>query len=197
MTKQQIGRLQKKKLKKLLLFAYDYSPYYRKAFEAQGITRENIKITPLERFPMLDKGILMEHFDELVTDRSLKQEELLQFDKTAGDDGEIYVGKYHVVHSSGSTGTPRYFVYDHAAWGQMLIGIIRGALWGMSMGSILKLLAEKPRILYIAATDGRYGGVMAVGDASGVSVQSRDFWISIHRWQSGVKRYGSFGQILL
>ena len=103
---------------------------------------------------MLDKGILMEHFDELVTDRSLKQEELIQFDKTAEDDGEIYIGKYHVVHSSGSTGTPRYFVYDHAAWGQMLIGIIRGALWGMSMGSILKLLAEKPRILYIAATDG-------------------------------------------
>ena len=36
--------------------------------------------------------------------------------------------------------------------------------WGMSMKSILKLLTEKPRILYIAVTDGRYGGAMAVGD---------------------------------
>lgn len=46
----------------------------------------------------------------------------------------------------------------------MLIGIIRAALWGMSMPQILKFLADKPRIAYIAATDGRYGGAMAVGD---------------------------------
>ncbi|MDE6844314.1 MAG: phenylacetate--CoA ligase family protein, partial [Lachnospiraceae bacterium] len=64
----------------------------------------------------------------------------------------------------GSKGVPRYFVYDDKAWGQMLLGIIRGALWGMSMIDILKLLAGKPRILYIAATDGRYAGAMAVGD---------------------------------
>ena len=46
----------------------------------------------------------------------------------------------------------------------MLLGIIRGALWNMTMPQILKLLAGRPRILYIAATDGRYGGAMAVGD---------------------------------
>ena len=34
----------------------------------------------------------------------------------------------------------------------------------MGMTDILKLLAGKPRILYIAATDGRYAGAMAVGD---------------------------------
>lgn len=46
----------------------------------------------------------------------------------------------------------------------MLLGIIRGALWDMSMLDILELLAHGPRIVYIAATDGRYGGAMAVGD---------------------------------
>lgn len=163
-TGKQIKQLQKKKLEKLLLYAYDHSPYYRKAFEAEGIFRENIRTTSLSRFPKLDKERFMEHFDALVTDRSLKQENLLKFDADSSDSGETYLGNYHVVHSSGSTGTPRYFVYDHAAWEQMLAGIIRGALWGMSMRSILKLLAEKPRILYLAATDGRYGGAMAVGD---------------------------------
>ncbi len=111
--KEQVRRMQKKKLEKMLLYAYDHSPYYRKAFEAEGIFRENIRTMPLERFPTLDKGILMEHFDELVTDRSLKQGELLRFDENSEDDGEIYLDKYHVVHSSGSTGTPRYFVYDN------------------------------------------------------------------------------------
>lgn len=63
-----------------------------------------------------------------------------------------------MVHSSGSTGKPRYFVYDEKAWEQMLTGIIRGALWEMTTKDIIKLLKDKPRILYIAATDGRYGG---------------------------------------
>ncbi|MCH5273228.1 MAG: hypothetical protein J1E35_06105 [Lachnospiraceae bacterium] len=31
--------------------------------------------------------------------------------------------RFSYEHSSGSTGTPRYFVYDNAAWEQMLIGI--------------------------------------------------------------------------
>ncbi len=69
-----------------------------------------------------------------------------------------------MVHSSGSTGKPGYFVYDQAAWRAMLLGILRAALWGMSMKEIVKLLGAGPRIAYIAATDGRYGGAMAVGD---------------------------------
>mgnify|MGYP002511431887 FL=1 len=191
-TREQIERLQKKKLEKLLLYAFDHSPYYRRAFEAEGIFRENIRTTPLEKFPVLDKEILMEHFDELVTDPGLKQEELLRFDENAGDDGEIYHGRYHVVHSSGSTGTPRYFVYDHGAWQQMLTGIIRGALWGMSMRSILRLLAEKPKILYIAATDGRYGGAMAVGDGvRGIHAEQKflDINTPLAKWSEVVREF--------
>ncbi len=191
-AKEQIKRLQKKKLEKLLLYAYDHSPYYRRVFEAEGIFRENIRKTPLEKFPVLDKEILMEHFDDLVTDRSLQQKELLKFDENSEDDGEIYLGRYHVVHSSGSTGTPRYFVYDNEAWEQMLTGIIRGALWGMSMGSALRLLAEKPRILYIAATDGRYGGAMAVGDGiRGVHAEQRflDINTPLEKWSEAAGEF--------
>lgn len=57
----------------------------------------------------------MEHFDELVTNRRLKQAELLKFDSASKDAGEAYLGKYHVVHSSGSTGIPRYFIYDNSS----------------------------------------------------------------------------------
>ena len=191
-TKKQIEQFQKKKLEKLLLFAYENSPYYRKAFEAEGIFKENIKTIPFEQFPTLDKKILMEHFDELVTDRRLKQAELLRFDENCQDGGETYLDNFHVVHSSGSTGTPRYFVYDQAAWEQMLIGIIRGALWGMSMKSILKLLADKPRILYIAATDGRYGGAMAVGDGiKGIRAEQRflDINTPLTKWSKAVREF--------
>lgn len=162
-TKKQIQTLQDKKLRKLLKYAYAHSAYYHQTFEAAGITEEQLDNLPLSAFPTIDKAILMQHFDELVTAVDLKQEALRKFDEKESEIQKPYMDKYHVVHSSGSTGKPGYFVYDDNAWGQMLIGIIRAALWNMSMLQILRLLLKGPRIIYIAATDGRYGGAMAVG----------------------------------
>ncbi len=160
----QIQKLQKEKLQSLLAYSYKHSCYYRRTFEEAGITAENIGCTPLSSFPTIDKAQLFKHFDELVTVSDLNQKELRRFDTEESIDKKAFKGKYHIVHSSGSTGRPAYFVYDEQAWQTMLLGIIRGALWDMSMPQIIKLLARGPHIVYIAATDGRYGGAMAVGD---------------------------------
>lgn len=151
--------LQERKLRKLLAYAGEHSAYYREAF--RGL---DVRSAPLEAFPTLDKATLLERFDDLITVPGLTQEALRRFDAGEAVSREAFQGKYHVVHSSGSTGKPGYFLYDEAAWNTMLLGIIRGALWDMSMPQILKLLSDGPRIAYIAATDGRYGGAMAVGD---------------------------------
>lgn len=164
MRREQLITLQEKKLRELLVYAYDNSTYYHRVFEEAGITRKQIPLMPLSAFPVLDKQLLMEHFNELVTVSDLKQEDLRRFDREESTEQKKFKDEYHVVHSSGSTGTPGYFVYDEAAWSQMLLGIIRAALWDMTMPQILKLLWKGPRIVYIAATDGRYGGAMAVGD---------------------------------
>lgn len=163
-NREQISVLQNKKLRKLLHFAWENSTYYRKSFERAGITEEELDILPVSCFPTISKKELLENFDELVTDSELTQEDLRKYDARHTVDRNAYRGKYHIVHSSGSTGKPGYFIYDEKAWNTMLLGIIRAALWGMSMPEILKLLWKKPRIVYIAATDGRYGGAMAVGD---------------------------------
>lgn len=164
LSAEKMRSLQNGKLRKLLRFAWEHSSYYRAVFERAGITEEQLDTLPLSCFPTIDKQALLEHFDELVTVSDLKQENLREFDAGEAADRKPYQGKYHVVHSSGSTGKPGYFVYDEDAWNQMLLGIIRAALWGMSMPQILGLLMKRPRIVYIAATDGRYGGAMAVGD---------------------------------
>ena len=164
LSAEKMRSLQNGKLRKLLRFAWEHSVYYRAVFERAGITEEQLDTLPLSCFPTIDKQALLEHFDELVTVPDLKQENLREFDAREAANRKPYQGKYHVVHSSGSTGKPGYFVYDGDAWSQMLLGIIRAALWGMSMPQILGLLMKRPRIVYIAATDGRYGGAMAVGD---------------------------------
>ena len=166
LSAEKMRSLQDEKLRKLLRFAWEHSAYYRAAFEKAGITEEQLDTLPLSCFPTIEKQMLLEHFDELVTVPDLKQENLREFDAGEAADRKPYQGKYHVVHSSGSTGKPGYFVYDEDAWSQMLLGIIRAALWGMSMPQILRLLMQRPRIVYIAATDGRYGGAMAVGDGT-------------------------------
>ncbi len=156
--------LQMRLLSKLLTYAYENSAYYRKSFTEAGITSENILKLPISAFPTIDKSILIDNFDSIVTERDLTQKELAEFDKNTDLTERLFKGKYHIVHSSGSTGEPKYFAYDTRAWNAMLAGMIRAALWGMSIPQIIKFLAKRPRILYVAATDGRYGGAMAVGD---------------------------------
>ena len=191
-TREQIHILQDKKLRKLLFYAYDHSTYYQKTFEQAGIIREQIGKLPISAFPTIDKKILMEHFDEIVTREDIRQEELRMFDEGNSTEQKKFRGKYHVVHSSGSTGVPRYFIYDSPAWNQMLLGIIRGALWGMTMFQVIKLLSERPRILYVAATDGRYGGAMAVGDGiDGVGAEQMflDIKTPLSEWIRSVEEF--------
>lgn len=176
---EQLRRLQEQRLRTMLTYAYEHSRYYKSAFEAAGLTAETVKAAPLSAFPVLDKATLLERFDELITVRDVTQAELRRFDAEETVNRKPYKGMYHVVHSSGSTGTPGYFLYDADAWNSMLLGIIRGALWDMSMPQILALLAKGPRIAYIAATDGRYGGAMAVGDGID-GVGARQMYLDIN-----------------
>lgn len=192
LSAEKMRSLQDGKLRKLLRFAWEHSSYYRTAFERAGITEEQLDTLPLSCFPTIDKKMLLEHFDELVTVSGLKQEDLREFDAGESANRKPYQGKYHVVHSSGSTGKPGYFVYDENAWNQMLPGIIRAALWGMSMPQILRLLMKHPRIVYIAATDGRYGGAMAVGDGIrgvGASQLYLDIKTPVTEWISRLREF--------
>lgn len=188
----QMHALQEKKLRMMLHHAWENSAYYKRTFEAAGITEEQLDELPLSCFPTIDKKTFLEYFDELVVPQDLHLRELREFDTAECADHKPYKGKYHVVHSSGSTGEPGYFVYDEAAWNSMLLGMIRAALWNMSMPQILSLLAKRPRIVYIAATDGRYGGAMAVGDGiSGVGASQLylDIKTPLNEWIRRIKEF--------
>jgi len=163
-TAEEISSLQTKKLKRLLHYAYEHSVYYRNSFERAGITAEMIDSAPLSAFPTIDKSALMSQFEQIITAPGITQKEICNFDEQETNNKKLFRNKYHIVHSSGSTGPPQYFVYDENAWNSMLLGIVRGALWNMTMPEILKFLIHGPRIVYIAATNGRYGGAMTVGN---------------------------------
>lgn len=190
----QIEAIREKKLRALLRYAYGHSAFHRRRFQEAGIDESLLERAPLSSFPTMDKQLLMEHFDEVITTQDFTQADLLAFDETEAEQQSKYLDKYHIVHSSGSTGKPMYYVYDDDAWDQMLMGIIRGALWDMSARDILDLLVVKgPRIVYMAATDGRYGGAMAVG--SGIDgLNGKQLSLDINRPLSEwVERIQAFG----
>lgn len=192
LSAKQMRTLQEKKLRQMLRHVWEHSAYYKRTFQAAGISEEQLDELPLSCFPTIDKKELLEHFDELVVPQDLHQKELLIFDASEAAGRKPYKGKYHVVHSSGSTGKPGYFVYDKAAWSSMLLGMLRAALWNMTMPQILTLLAKRPRIVYIAATDGRYGGAMAVGDGIdgvGASQMYLDIKTPLNEWIRQIKEF--------
>ena len=83
-----------KKLRELLVYAYDNSTYYHRVFEEAGITRKQIPLMPLSAFPVLDKQLLMEHFNELVTVSDLKQEDLRRFDREESTEQKKFKDEY-------------------------------------------------------------------------------------------------------
>lgn len=184
-------KYQQKRLREMLGYAYRHSPYYRAAFRAAGINSKKIETAPIEYFPTLDKRTLLEKFDSIITVNDISQYEMRQFDTYENKDKKTVRG-YHIVHSSGSTGDPGYFLYDESAWNEMLIGIIRAALWDMSVFQILSFVQSKPKILYIAAADGRYGGAMAVGDGLdnlGFSTIVLDVQMPIDEWKKQLAKF--------
>ena len=52
----QIGKMQNKKLRRLLRYAYDHSVYYRRTFEDAGITRDQMETLPLSSFPVISRN---------------------------------------------------------------------------------------------------------------------------------------------
>ena len=63
---------------------------------------------PLEDLPALTKTVLMQNFDEVVTDRAIRLREVEQHFAGTGGTGR-FRGRYTISASSGSTGQRGFF----------------------------------------------------------------------------------------
>ena len=70
----------------------------------------------------------MEHFDELVCDPRLRRDQLLDWvGRLTGD--QLYLDRYRVLLTSGSSGRPGLFVYDAAGWRSIAAQFLRSSSW--------------------------------------------------------------------
>lgn len=120
-TRPQLEAYQTEALRRLRAHAYEHSPFYRQFH--QGLAER-----PLHELPVLTKTTMMEHFDELVTDRSISLRDVRAYMQSAAED-KPYLGRYRVNATSGSSGSPGIFLFDTSEWLAILASFARAHEW--------------------------------------------------------------------
>jgi phenylacetate-CoA ligase len=132
-SREELLALQNARLKDLLRHAVQHSAYYREAFGSDASE------AALSDLPTLPKPLLMDQFDRIVTDPSIRSADVRRFLAGAGP-GDSYRGGYRVFATSGSSGTPGLFLYSHGEFADWIaVGVAR--LLRVGVGPDTRLIA--------------------------------------------------------
>lgn len=153
-----IMQRQRTRFNEMVAFARAYSPYYREFY--QGLPE---KIEDPGRLPVTDKKKLMARFNDWVTDCDVTIEKVCAHIDNPDLIGELYLGKYLVATTSGTTGTRGIFLVDKQALAVTLTFNARAMKNWLSSGDIIKLLARGGRMALVVATDGHF--MVAAGNS--------------------------------
>ena len=144
-TRAQLEAYQAESLRKLREFAYARSPFYQRF-------HKGLFDRPLQELPVLTKAMLMEHYDELVTDPAIRLNDVRAH--MANDrEGKQFLGRYWVTATSGSTGRPGVFLFNREEWVGVLASFGRAHEWAgipmvpthrMKMASVAALTTGSP-----------------------------------------------------
>ncbi|HEV7999139.1 MAG TPA: hypothetical protein VGP63_04615 [Planctomycetaceae bacterium] len=144
LSREQLEAEQLRKFRKLVALVYERSPFYRSLIDERSIDLDRCR--PGD-FPVLTKQLVAENFDQMLTDRRLSRARIEEFLQRSHDPGELLDARFHVLHSSGTSGTVGHMVYSHEAW-------IKGA---SQMLRVLPLRL-RTRVAFVAAARGHFAG---------------------------------------
>ena len=112
---------QQRELAALRHFAEERSPFYRRF-------HRGLAGAPLHDLPVLTKATMMDNFDDLVTDRSLRLADLQAYlDDLHGN--EPFAGRYFVSATSGSSGRKSIIPSDPHEWATIIASYGRANEW--------------------------------------------------------------------
>ena len=104
-----LERLQQKRLRALVEYAREHSPFYGELYKGLG------NGWTLSDLPPVTKPELMARFDEVLTDRSVSMARVQAYIQDLDNVGRMLDGNYLVFKTSGSTGHPAVVLYDLGA----------------------------------------------------------------------------------
>ncbi len=157
-TVEQIDKVQQKNLRKVVSFAKKRSPFYRKLYSGIDVNAPGFSIKSL---PPVTKELIMENFDKVVTDSRIKLDHLKDWVQDEKRLGQLFLGKYIVTHTSGTTGKPAYFVYSLKEWDWIQAhSVTRGIRFKPGfkdyMRSFTYLYKNKVRVALVSVLSGHF-----------------------------------------
>jgi phenylacetate-CoA ligase len=179
-TRRQLEEHQDRTLRPLREHAYARSPFY-------GRFHRGLANRSLSELPILTKEMVMEHFDQLVTDLTVRLADVEAHLATLSGGDELFNGRYRVASTSGSTGRRGLFLWDPGEWAAVLASYNRSFDWaGVGAG-----LTHRARMAVVSSTNPWHQSARV-----GASVHSP--WVPTLRIDSGdplesiVERLNSF-----
>ena len=115
-SREGILRLQEKKFRKMLKFAYKNSKFYHDFYSSKNISEKDLETIDIKQIPTVDKELIMDNLDDVLTVDDVSKKELLEFLDISRNPNQLFKDKYHVIHTSGSSGKLGIFVYSKKDW---------------------------------------------------------------------------------
>lgn len=145
-----IMQRQRTRLAEIVSYARANSPYYRKLYQKLP---ERVEDPTL--LPVTSKNILMPCFDDWVTDREVRIEQVSKFINNPDLIGERFLDKYLVATTSGTSGTRGIFLLDKRAMTVQSALSFRLFSW-LGASDLIRLLAHGRRSAVVIATSGHF-----------------------------------------
>lgn len=150
---EQLAALQQKRFARLLRQTIAHSEFYRQYYQEHSVPLGQLDPVRLTDLPIIDKQIMMDHFDQLVCDRELRKADLERFVSDPATAGKKYKGRFEVIHTSGSSGRIGIFVYGANDW------TLQRALAFSRISNTQIHWSRKIRYAFIGVIDGHYAGI--------------------------------------
>ena len=134
-----------RRFRRLALDLLTKSPYYAKIIKERGIDPSSCSATD---FPPLTKDLLLQDFDDIVTDKRVTKAEVEEFLSRSRNPLQLFKDDFFIVHTSGSSGQIVPLVWHKMDWLRGLINLSRAVPTGISR-----------KLAFVGAIDGHYAGV--------------------------------------
>jgi phenylacetate-CoA ligase len=164
-TRQQIEAHQAHSIHALRDYAYAHSPFYQRFH--RGFAER-----PIHDLSILTKAVLMEHLDELATERAVRLEAVREH-LTHAHAEQRFLGRYWMCATSGSTGHPGLFLYDRAEWLAFLASFARAHDWAGLQVSLI----HRTKMASVASTNPWHGSAQ-------VGATLRSWWMPALRLEA-------------
>jgi phenylacetate-CoA ligase len=149
-SRERILAYSERKMREIIKYAYKSSRFYREFYTSHGIKEEDLNVIPIEKLPMIDKDLVRDNFFEIMTS-DISKEDIE--DAVKKDELVVKVGKYILVHTSGTTGKPCNFLYDKEGIDTIEANMVRISVGGKNS---IELKDFPIKVLYIAALGSGY-----------------------------------------